>query len=259
MYFEEISLLITHYNRSRSLEVLLSKLSQAKCSFKRIVVSDDGSSPQHLEYINVLSKNFNFDLITSLRNKGLGHNLNKGHAAITTPYTLYIQEDFVPAQGFARHLEFGLSLLQENPDFDLVRFYAYVLFPYLKEYKYGFSEMRFKWWYPGLAKFTMYSDHPHLKRNTFIEKFGPYKTGVSGDKTEFAMMMSFIKNNGKAFFYNDYQSLLTQENSSDEPSTMKRNFWRENDSVFVRSLRVIYRYIYYNGSLYIPKFSTKSK
>jgi glycosyltransferase involved in cell wall biosynthesis len=252
MYFEEISLLITHYNRSRSLERLLSALDRANCSFNRIVVSDDSSSVEHMEFISELRDRFDFNLISSVKNKGLGHNLNKGHASIQTPYTLYIQEDFIPADDFMLHLKNGQSLLDERKDFDMVRFYAYKLFPYLKAYKYGFSEMKFKWWYPGLDKFTMYSDHPHLKRNTFSMKFGKYKEGTSGDKTEFAMMMSFLKKGGKSFFYNQYQSLLKQENSDAEPSTMKRNFWRENDSALIGVLRTMYRYVYYNGSLYLP-------
>lgn len=53
--------------------------------------------------------------------------------------------------------------------------------------------------------------------------------GRKGDVTEYGMMMSFLKNNGKAVFYKDYKDLFLQKNSEAEPSTMKRNVWRESD------------------------------
>lgn len=252
-YFDDVTLMITHYNRSQSLERLLRELKKSKCSFADIVISDDSSAPEHLDYIKNLKNEFEFTLVTGHVNKGLGNNLNKGHDAVKTPFTLYIQEDFIPLANFATNLRNGYSLLKERPDFDMVRFYAYEKYPYLKPYKYGFSEMLFKWWYPGLNKFAFYSDHPHLKRNTFEQKFGRYLEGTSGDKTEFTMMISFIKNGGKAFFFEEHKSVLEQVNSSEEPSTMKRNMWRNSDNFFVKHLRTFYRYVNCYSGLYLKK------
>lgn len=241
--FEEVTLMITHYNRSKSLERLLGEIKAAGCSFSAIVVADDCSAAEHLEYIKGLHQDYDFELVSGPVNKGLGNNLNKGQDAVKTPYTLYIQEDFTPLEGFRAHLENGLSLLKERADFDMVRFYAYNKYPYLKPYQFGFSEMLFKWWYPGLDKFAYYSDHPHLRRSTFFQKFGRYLEGVSGDKTEFSMMMSFLRNGGKAFFYEQHKSILDQVNSADEPSTMTRNRWRNSENFFVRQIRTVYRYV----------------
>ncbi|MCZ4223005.1 glycosyltransferase family 2 protein [Pedobacter rhodius] len=252
-YFSDITLMITHYNRSKSLERLLSELKKANCRFYDIVVSDDSSMPEHLEYIEKLHNDYDFRLITVPVNKGLGNNLNKGQDAVETPFTLYIQEDFIPLENFAKHLKDGYALLKEREDFDMVRFYAYNKYPYLKYYKDGFSEMLFKWWYPGLDKFAYYSDHPHLKRSNFAQKFGRYLEGTSGDKTEFTMMMSFIKRGGKAFFYDEHKSVLEQVNSSSEPSTMTRNVWRNSDNFFVSQIRTIYRYINCYSGLYLRK------
>jgi len=251
--FDDVSLMITHYNRSRSLERLLSELKKANCSFNTIIVSDDSSAAEHIEYINTLHAEYDFELLTGPVNKGLGNNLNKGQDAVKTPYTLYIQEDFIPLENFATHLKNGLSLLKEREDFDMVRFYAYSKYPYLKEYKYGFSEMLFKWWYPGLDKFAYYSDHPHLRRSTFFQKFGRYLEGTSGDKTEFSMMMSFIKHGGKAFFYEKHKSVLEQANSESEPSTMTRDKWRNSDNFFIRHIRTLYRYANCYSGLYLRK------
>lgn len=47
--FPEVTLVITHYNRSTSLERLLQSIKDLKCSFNEIIVSDDGSKLEHLE------------------------------------------------------------------------------------------------------------------------------------------------------------------------------------------------------------------
>ena len=252
-YFSDITLMITHYNRSRSLERLLAELKKANCKFNDIVVSDDSSTPEHLEYIESLHQAYDFRLVTGPVNKGLGNSLNKGQDAVKTPFTLYIQEDFIPLQGFAKHLENGHALLKANESFDMVRFYAYNKYPYLKYYKHGFSEMLFKWWYPALDKFAYYSDHPHLRRSNFADKFGRYLEGTSGDKTEFTMMMSFIKRGGKAFFYDEHKSVLEQVNSSSEPSTMTRDVWRNSDNFFIKQIRTVYRYFNCYMGLYLRK------
>jgi glycosyltransferase involved in cell wall biosynthesis len=252
--FDDVSLLITHYNRSRSLERLLENFENLKCSFGEIVVSDDGSKPEHLEYIKGLQDKYNFRVVRTAQNKGLGHNINKGQDAVKKPYTLYVQEDFTPANDFVKHFSNALEILRERSDVDLVRFYAYFAYPYLKKYKHGFSEMQFSILKPGYKKFYYYSDHPHLRRSNFLEKFGRYAEGEKGDATEYRMMMSFLKKKGKGMYYDDYRSLFFQENSAAEPSTMKRNFWRESSNIFVRFLRETYRHLKFNYNYLFTKY-----
>ncbi|SEK62362.1 glycosyltransferase [Parapedobacter koreensis] len=249
-YFEDVSLLVTHYNRSKSLERLFVSFERQGCFFREIIVSDDCSNEEHLRFIEKLRANFDFTLVSAKQNGGLGSNMNKGQDAVKTPYTLYVQEDFIALDGSCLHLQNGRKLLEERADFDMVRFYAYVNYPFLKPDKNGFSEMVFKLWSPGLDKFPYYSDHPHLRRSTFTDKFGRYPEGLSGDKTEFIMMMSFLRNSGKAFFFNDYKGVFEQANTAVEPSTMKRGFFRNSSNVFIVFIRTIYRYLnYYFGYL----------
>jgi len=250
-FFDDVTLLVTHYNRSKSLERLLQSFKNLNCLFEDIVVSDDGSKPEHLNYITELQNSYAFRLILTPVNKGLGNNINKGQDAVKTKYTLYVQEDFEPAADFALHFIDAVNIMQEKPGLDMIRFYAYFKYPYLKPYRNGFSEMQFKWWLPGYKKFYYYSDHPHLRKSNFFEKFGRYPEGVKGDVTEYRMMMSFIKEKGKAMFYEDYKGLFFQKNSSDEPSTMKRNFWRENNNIFVHLLRETYRHFKFNYDLFL--------
>jgi glycosyltransferase involved in cell wall biosynthesis len=245
-HFPTVSLLVTHYNRSSSLERLLTAFKDLECHFGEIVVSDDGSKPEHLEYINTLKDKFRFTLVTTPTNKGLGNNINKGQDAIRTDYTLYVQEDFVPKKIFPAHFQNALLHMNERSELDMVRFYAYFKFPYLKPLGDGFSEMQFKLTSPGYKKFYFYSDHPHLRRTSFFEKFGRYREGIKVEATEYEMMMSVIKNKGQALFFEDYNSLFEQKNSSDEPSTVRRNIWRENTNPVVIALRHLYRHLKFN-------------
>lgn len=239
-YFADVTLLVTHYNRSKSLERLLNSFESIDCRFKDIVVSDDASLPQHKERLLDLQTHYNFTLITTAQNQGLGNNINKGQDAVQTPYTLYVQEDFVPLPRFKEALVKSLQFMKEQPDLDLIRYYAYFPYPYLRPFKEGFSKMIFKWWYPGHLKFYYYSDHPHLRRTSFFEKFGRYPEGIKGDKTEFKMALTFLKRGGKALFYDKFNTLFEQMNSPDEPSTMVRTEWRNRKDIPVRALRWVY-------------------
>jgi len=244
--FNGVTLLVTHYNRSQSLEQLLKSFAELECRFEDIVVSDDGSKPEHIAYLQSLQAQFKFRLITTPKNRGLGNNINKGQDAVQTPLTLYVQEDFTPAAIFPERFEHALRLMNERQELDMVRFYAYFEYPYLKNEDNGFYEMAFGLWKPGYRKFYMYSDHPHLRRTSFFQKFGRYIEGQKGDFTEYTMMMSFLKKKGKALFYKDFTGLFTQKNSEVEPSTMTREVWRQSDNFFLSQLRHLYRHLKFN-------------
>ena len=214
--------------------------------FGDIVVSDDGSRPEHLDKLKEIAPRYNFRLITAPKNAGLGNNINKGQDAVNTPYTLYVQEDFDPFPGYAEHLEDALDIMEERQDIDMARFYAYNKYPYLKPLRKGFSEMIFKFSSSGYRKFHYYSDHPHLRRSTFFKKFGRYAEGYNIEKAEFMMTIAFLKNKGKAIFYEDYQGLFDQLNTSAEPSTMKRGNLKLSGNFFISFVRDIYRHIKYN-------------
>jgi glycosyltransferase involved in cell wall biosynthesis len=244
--YQDVTLLVTHYNRSKSLERLLKAFNDLDIRFGGIVVSDDGSKKEHLEHLESLKDTLGFTLVTTSVNKGLGNNINKGQDAVITPYTLYVQEDFVPKAKFAEKLPFAIAYLDKHPDTDLARFYAYFRYPYLEPVGEGFSKMIFKLWYPGYRKFYYYSDHPHLRRSTFFDKFGRYKEGLKVEVTEYKMMMSVLGHHGKAIYYDDFQGLFDQLNSSAEPSTVKRNIWRESGNPLISFPRHLYRHLRFN-------------
>jgi len=255
--FSNVSLLITHYNRSSSLERLLLRFRELDFNFHAIVVSDDGSKKEHLQRLIEIQSIYNFTLVTTPENKGLGNNINKGQDQITSTYTLYVQEDFIPKDLFKTEFAASLEMMEAEKQFDMVRYYAYFKYPFLKPYKGNFSEMIFSVspWYIGYRKFYNYSDHPHLRRSNFYEKFGRYLENIPVERTEYRMMMSFIKNKGKSLFYNDINGLFSQENSSAEPSTVQRNYWRNAKNPLIVVLKHSYRYLKFHLDYYLQKKS----
>jgi glycosyltransferase involved in cell wall biosynthesis len=245
-HFNDVSLLVTHYNRSRSLERLLNSFKNLGISFADIVVSDDGSKPEHLHYLESLQDVLGFRLVTTEKNKGLGNNINKGQDAVITPFTIYVQEDFDPLPVFPAHFTDGLNIIRQRNDIDIVRFFAYSKYPYLKPLGNGFAEMVFNVWKAGYKKFYAYSDHPHLRRSNFFEKFGRYAEGQKVEKTEYLMMMSFLRKKGKGIIYENIHDLFEQKNSSAEPSTVRRNFWRESEGIVFANMRHLYRHLKFN-------------
>jgi glycosyltransferase involved in cell wall biosynthesis len=238
--FEKVSLLVTHYNRSASLERLLTSFGDLGIAFGDIVVSDDCSKPEHLDRLKELQSRFGYRLITTPKNGGLGNNINKGQDAVKTPLTIYVQEDFVPKPLFKEKFREALDMMEERPDLDIIRFYAYFMYPTLKPYRDGFSEMFFNPWLPDHWKFNFYSDHPHLRRSTFLQKFGRYPEGLDVNKTEFHMCLSFIKRKGRGLFYTGIYDLFDQVNTSTEPSTFYRANWRQSKHPVLLFLRAIY-------------------
>ncbi len=243
-HFDEVSLVITHYNRSKSLENLLTAFENLQCTFEEVIVSDDGSKPHHLLNVQELQKRFSFTLVTTPVNKGLGHNNNQSQDAVKTPYTLYIQEDFIPKPIFPALFVKSMKLMRENPDLDIIRYYSYFLYPYLKPFDEDFSFLDFRAapWYANHRKFYFYSDHPHVRRSNFFNKFGRYIEGIKGDTTEYRMSLSFVQKKAKGLFYTKFNEVFDQQNSSDEPSTMlnERPEWKLSNNIFVRTLRFIY-------------------
>lgn len=242
-YFKSVTLLITHYNRSTSIEKLLLSFLDLNCSFEDVIVSDDGSRVDQLNRLRELQDIYNFKLITTVKNQGLGNNINKGQKAVSTPFTLYIQEDFTASEKFPFHFQKALKFMVDDPSLDLISLYAYSRFPYTRPYKDGFSEKIFHFapWYTNNLKFYLYGDHPHLRRSTFMSKFGKYSEVLNSDLTEMNMSLSFIANNGRCLIYDDHYTLLTQENTEQEPSTATfRKSWKLSNNTLTKVARWLY-------------------
>ena len=123
-YYPEVALLITHYNRSASLERLLLAFKSLDCRFGQVVVSDDGSTYDHVARLEKLREVHGITLLLGTKKAGLGYNINKVQDAVSCRYTLYVQEDFEPTSQFPSVLDNDLSFMERDPTPDLVRFYG---------------------------------------------------------------------------------------------------------------------------------------
>lgn len=244
-HFQDTSLLITHYNRSSSLKRLLENFKSLGIQFGEIVISDDGSKSQHLNYIKQIQPFFDFKLIQTVKNKGLGNNINKGQDAVTLPYTLYVQEDFSPKEELKEALINAHQFMEQDAELDIIRLYAYKPYPHLTPYNKGFSLMNFNLGLKGYGKFYYYSDHPHLRRSNFLNKFGRYAENENPEQTEYRMMMSFLQKKGKGLFYNNHKELFDHGNTEEEPSTMERG-WRRSKNPAIATARFFYRHLKFN-------------
>lgn len=250
--FPNVGLLITHFNRSNSLESLLEALNRLNCTFYEIVVSDDNSEEIHQNHLELLKSRYSFKLLKASVNRGLGNNINKGQDQITSEYTLYIQEDFVPTEYFPDKLKSALARMEIDKNIDIVRFWSYFNYPYLGlTASDGFAEMIPKRSGAKYNKIYCYSDNPHLRRTSFFEKFDRYREGFSGDETEYRMCLSFLRNKGKGLFFVDSTKLFKHQNTNEEPSTMGRPEWTQSRIFFIRLIRAIYKQIRINYDLYL--------
>jgi len=247
--FPGITLLITHYNRSSSLKRLLEVFTELDITFGGIVVSDDSSNKVHLNELNRLKKDYDFTLVTAEQNRGLGNNINKGQRAVTTPYTLYVQEDFEPQENFIQILKESQDLMEQDGELDLIRYFAHFRYPYLKPYKGDYEQVSIPLMATDYNKIYAYSDTPHLRRSSFCRKFGWYAEDINSDRMEYRMCISFVKKKGKCIIHNDFHSIFKHVNTEDEPSTLIRPAYQHSTGVFISTARYIYRQIRYNLDL----------
>ncbi|MCD6013760.1 MAG: glycosyl transferase family 2 [Flavipsychrobacter sp.] len=255
-FFKDVTLLITHYNRNKYLERLLASLAKLNCSFEEIIVSDDASRPEVLKEILKLQQEYGFRLLTTWQNKGVGNCINKGMDAVSTLYTLYIQEDFIPLDSFPQHFGDALQIMNDDQTIDYIRFWA-IEKPRmsLKPHKKGFSEMVHKFWNMNHLKFYQYSDTPNIRRRNFAQKFGRYREGVHGDTSDYLMAISFLHHKGKGLFYNAYSSLFLHDDKEEGSRIRPLITWRQKRNPVTIILRFMFlRYKWLKGTWLVWTF-----
>lgn len=256
-FFKDVTLLITHYNRSKSLERLLASLAKLNCTFEDTVVSDDASRPEEIAKVLDLQKQYNFRLVTTPRNRGYGNCINKGQDAITTPYTIYLQEDFVPFDAFPAHFKDAMDILNTDKSIDYIRFWAIGEMNIDKKpYGKGFSEMVYRFWNMSHKKFYQFSDTPNVRRSNFVEKFGRYREGIHGDMTDYYMAISFLHHKGKGLFYDAYDTLFSHDDVEEGSRIRPLINWRQRTNPIILFMRFFFlRYKWLKGTWLVMFFS----
>jgi len=181
-----LSILITHYNRSAALKDCLEAIRTVDFPYEyEIVISDDGSTLEHLDNI----KKFKYDqLLLSKYNQGLTNNINKGLKACKGTYILYCQEDFLLDPQIALVLDDCMKLIERNV-LDMIRLTANYKFNSLNKLTAQVSKIPTF----SIDNFNIntfrYSDNPFITTISFYDKFGYYLEDVSGayGETEYAI------------------------------------------------------------------------
>jgi len=90
----KVSVVITHYNRSEQLTTALASVRRQTHRNIEVVISDDGSTQEHLEAVQRWEKAFDLPLkVVTGRNAYLGAARNRGIAAATGDYVLFLDDD----------------------------------------------------------------------------------------------------------------------------------------------------------------------
>ena len=187
-----LSILITHYNRPKSLKECLQAIQALKLEYPHeIVVSDDCSAFENIELIKKIE---GVRLILSDSNRGLAANLNHGIKACKGDYILYCQEDFLLKKTILDVLPECFKSL-DSGQVDMVRFRANYKFNKLIKISEHINK---------IPKFSLhnfhintfrYSDHPFITSPDFYKRFGYYLENSSGPygETEFAIRILKLK------------------------------------------------------------------
>jgi len=150
------------------------------------------------------------------KNRGLGHNQNKGVRAAQGEFLLQVQDDW-ECRGPSDFLEAGVELLQERPDVWLVRYYDESVGVPAEHHVSASGRVARIYRNQDLAKYGYfaYSDTPHLKRRDFHERFGSYAERVPMTVMEIAMCKAFASQSDAhvAFLegYSDWKHLGREE------------------------------------------------
>jgi glycosyltransferase involved in cell wall biosynthesis len=251
--YRDVTLLITHFNRTTSLERLLLSFQRLDMVFAEVIVSDDASNTPHLQHLQELQMVYHFRIVTAERNGGLAANINRGQRAVTTPYILYVQEDFEVTRLFKTTMPEALALMEQDKGLDLVRFFAHYRYPYLRPYSGDFEKVAIPLLALDYTKIYSYSDTPHLKRVGFEKKFGAYREDLKADRMEYRMCVSFIVNKGRCVITKHYASLFIHNNLATEPSTATRPPRQSSKDFLIQIIRFWYRQLKYNWDLLVTR------
>lgn len=181
-----LSVLITHYNRPEALAICIAAIRKLEFSVPiELVVSDDGSKPEHVKELHKLAID---TLVTTPTNKGLASNLNRGIKACKGNYIMYVQEDFIIKPEILQVLSESMSLLDSNT-LDMVRFRANYVFNHLIPLTAHINKIpKFSFRNFNINTFQ-YSDNPFLTTPAFFERLDYFLENTSGPygETEFAI------------------------------------------------------------------------
>lgn len=185
-----VSIVVITFDRIGLLEQTMQYVrSKTRYAPLEYILCDDGSPRQIQDQL--LGMGFDKVLLEH-RNRGLGHNQNKGVRAAQGAYVFQLQDDW-ECVGPCDFLEAGVELLQERADVWLIRYYDRPIGVPGERHVTASGRVATIFRNQDLTKhgYQAYSDTPHLKRRDFHERFGNYLERVPMTVMEIAMNKAF--------------------------------------------------------------------
>jgi hypothetical protein len=152
----------------------------------RICISESEHDPLNNWYgphLEDYCKQIDLPLVYRERKANLGEMMNDAMNASKTKYTMIVQDDW-----YLEHpcdLSPGINLMEKHPQIDIIR-YSWpgetMITP--KGDLEGWRKLDPKGMWP-------YGDDPHIRRDTFKKRFGPYYTGLRHGSSESDMVYRF--------------------------------------------------------------------
>lgn len=250
----DCTILICHYNRLDQLAACVAQLRQVLGPEIEIVVSDDCSPPHVVEEM-VRMPGVRF--VLGERNRGLGHNSNKGLRAITTPYVLHLQDDHHLKPGVsADFLWRGIEALERFPQVGILR---YMVPPYFRigaQTRVGDTEMvrlEGSVWRDGMTAFYLYSDWAHLKRASLHQDLGYYPEGHTVGITELEFAFRVLKRGVGVYMFPEYRDIFSHSHHGRSFQAMPHAaFWKGTIRKRLSSAKALAAYAWYSWTGAFP-------
>lgn len=244
-----LSIIIITYQRPDCLKKTVDSLiSYLEFSNTEIIVCDDASKGEQ-EYLLADLEKQGCKVLRSIRNMGLGHNVNKGLKAAKFSFICQLQDDFVLQNPQSNNLlaiadlmhasnisYLGLTSIQGNCDTESIH-----IIKNLKISKFSNDNSGKK-----IVKFPRpYSDQPHIKTRKFVDQVGYYLENCSMIITELEYKFRVSSQNAH-YIYALHYDLFKHigENSSHNP--FNKHFLNNND-FFTRiswKIKFTYQFIF---------------
>lgn len=241
----EVSILITHYNRSKALIDCIESFKALNLEINfEFIVCDDCSTEEQLTEIRKIK---DITLIESEYNRGLGANINKGLPYCSGEFILYCQEDFMITSGFVNVIEEIAVVLRQNK-VDMVRLKANYRFPKLISISKNISQIPKFAVQNFLVNAFQYSDNPFVIKKDFFEKNGFYLEDVKGNYCELEYSIRIMKSNVNVAILNQYVFKSGQWESVLNYSARPQKRGRKEFHKFLRAIRLHLECLLYNPS-----------
>jgi GT2 family glycosyltransferase len=184
-----VSVVIVGYRRPELLKrTVTSFLATNTYANIEMILSDDGSPPEELRRMKELP----FDrVVESRRNTGLGANTNRGLGAARGEFVLQLQDDW-ECCGPGGFIESSIEVAREWPELGFLRLRTpQEELTYSVRHSTGGRVVRVYDAPQPVADQFVYTDTPHFKSRSAIERLGPYLESRSMARTEIDMRDRF--------------------------------------------------------------------